>query len=188
MPPLTSARREARVLRPHAMLGPHLGPHRRGRFVAVGQRRHAGRRIIAEVAVDVDDPGRDVLAGAVDLERSGGARRVRARRPPGSRRREDDRAIVDPPPVAVEHGGVADDRQHAGIADVGRRIRVLVDRGPAAAAWAAARAPRTRPERNAASERQRGASLFHTVHPLLERPGAAGTARRRRRSRSSRWS
>ena len=83
-PPFISARREAGVLRPDAMLGPDFGPHRDGRLVAVGIGADAGRWIIAEVAVDVDDAGRDELAGAVDLERSGRRWRARARRPPGS--------------------------------------------------------------------------------------------------------
>ena len=41
---------------------------------------------------------------------------------------DDDGAVVDLPPLAIEHRRVADDRRHARIADVGRRIGILVDR------------------------------------------------------------
>ena len=54
-PPLASARLKPGILRPDAMLGPDFGPRRAGRFVAVLMRLRRRARIIAEVAVDVDD-------------------------------------------------------------------------------------------------------------------------------------
>ena len=127
-PPLASARREARVLRPDAMLGPDFGPRRAGRLIAVAVRLAPGRGIVAEVAVDVDDARRHIFAAP---------RRSRSR-PPGAASvgpptawttpsASTTDAIVDPPALAVEDGRAADHRRRARIALIGRRIGILVD-------------------------------------------------------------
>ena len=61
---------------------------------------------------------------------------------------------------------------HARIADVGRRIGILVDRGSARFGFApgSAQAERTSAASSAASK-----SLFNTVHPLLEAARTGGT-------------
>ena len=62
--------RELRILRPDRVLGPDLGGVRLRRLVAVLGRGDAGRRIDAEVGVDVDDARRDELAAGVDHGRA----------------------------------------------------------------------------------------------------------------------
>ena len=120
---------EAGVLRPHAMFGPDVGARRRGRFIAVRIGVDPGRGIVAKVAVDVDDPGRDPLAGAVD---DVGVRRDRKIGDRAADRHhlaigEQHAAMVDPPALAVIDGGVADQGRHARVRRIGRGIRVEVD-------------------------------------------------------------
>ena len=126
-PAIDQRARKAGVLRPHAMFGPHLGPRRRGRFIAVAERFHPGRGIIAQMAVDIDDPRSHIFACPVDLDRPGGGGKIGAADSLHYPVAEHDCAVVDPLAVTIEHGGVADDGQRAGIAHIGRRVRVLVD-------------------------------------------------------------
>src|SRR3546814_10502868 len=47
------------------MFGPHFGRRRRRRLIAVRMRVDAGRGIVAEVAMNVDDAGGQIFSGAV---------------------------------------------------------------------------------------------------------------------------
>ena len=119
---------EAGILRPDAVFGPDVGGDRPGRLVAVAVGLHAGRGIVAEVAVDVDHAGGHVFAGAVD--RGDG-------RPPAAPTVWSDRddlavgeqhlATVDPAAVTVEDGDVGDQRRDAGIGVIGRREGIAVE-------------------------------------------------------------
>src|SRR6185369_14577391 len=91
------------------------------------ERAYAGRRIVAEMAVNVDDTGGHELAGAIDLHRS----RRRSEFGPADLLdhpvTEHDGTVGDLVAVAVDHRRMADDGQDAGIALVGRRIGILID-------------------------------------------------------------
>ncbi len=100
-PPLASARPKPGSCGPYAVLGPDLGGDRAGRLVAVRMRLHAGRGIVAEVAVDVDHAGRQVHARAVDHRRAGLAGHVGAGVDDAAVL-EEHRALRDPPALAVE--------------------------------------------------------------------------------------
>src|SRR4051794_25965866 len=79
------------------------------------------------MTVDVDDAGGDEIAGAVDLQRPRWGLQSWAAARVDDAVAEDDRAVVEAPAVAVEHGRMADDGEHARVALVGRGIGILVD-------------------------------------------------------------
>jgi len=96
------------ILRPDAMLGPDFRGHRRRRFIAIAVRIDAGRRIVAEMAVHVDDTRRHIFAGAVDNRGAGWNGGI------GTTNRgyfpidHEHRAIVDPSAFPVEDGHTGD--------------------------------------------------------------------------------
>ena len=114
---------EARILRPHAVLGPDAGGHRVGHLVAVLVGFHARARVHAEVRVHVDEAGRHPATLRVDHRGAVGGE---------ARADRDDLAVahqhvgaVEASAGAVEHGGVADQCRGRGERLVGRRVRVL---------------------------------------------------------------
>ncbi|MCY1172326.1 hypothetical protein D9M73_124590 [compost metagenome] len=115
---------EPRILRPHAMFGPDIGGDRPGRFIAVGIGLHAGRGVIAQMAVNIDDAGGERLAGAIDDGRARRGRDALAQLHDLAIG-EQHRAIVDPPAFAIEDGDMGDERRHAGIGLVGRGVRIM---------------------------------------------------------------
>ena len=118
--------RKARVLRPHAMFGPHFRAGRAGGLVAVAVRLHAGAGIDAQMAVDVDDAGRHIFAGRLDQARTLGH---------GHRGADlghlavlqPDHGIFIFAPGPVIDGGAADHRGLAGVWPVLAGPRVLAD-------------------------------------------------------------
>ena len=110
------------------MLGPDLGPRRAGRLIAVAVRRDAGRRIVAEMAVHVDDPGRDIScrAPSITVAPSGAPRSA----PPTawtlpSASRTEPLSIRPPSPSRIVAPRISVGTPPIGL--VGRRIGVLVD-------------------------------------------------------------
>ena len=121
---------ETRVLRPHRMFGPDLGCHRAGRLVPVRMRLHAGGGIVAEVRMDVDHPGGDEFAAAVDPVVTVGGQRGIAHRDDLAIA-EQHGAVVYPAAAPVEDGGADQRRRAPGIGGVGRGegdVAVLSDR------------------------------------------------------------
>ena len=116
---------ETGILRPDRMFGPDMGRDRRGHFIAVRMRIPSRRGIDAEMAVNVDDAGRHIFAGAVEHRDVGRDRRVRAADRGDLATRQEDDALVDPPALTIEDGRAADRRGDARIGLVGRRIGIV---------------------------------------------------------------
>ena len=173
---------KAGVLRPHRMLGPHVRRGRIGRLVAIGVGLDPGAGIIAEMAVDVDDPGGDELASAVDPGEAFGNGKVRAADRDHLAFAQQDGAVVDPRARAIEHRRADQRGGGARIGLVGRGVRVLVEAGGRVELGRGCRLrparARARPQRQR-NERRRGElAPFHRCDPCCSvvaqvRPGSA---------------
>jgi hypothetical protein len=93
-------RRETRILRPHRMLGPHVGRRRRGGFVAVLMRFHARAGVHAQMRMHVDHARRHPTPAAVHAQ--------------GINRHIQIRADCDDFAVAHQHVGAVQARARAG--------------------------------------------------------------------------
>ena len=120
---------EARILGPQRMFGPDLGGVRAGRLVAVAHAADAGRRIDAQVAVDVDDAGGDIAAARLDHPIAGrdGGGGVADRGDPAVGHH--DHAVVDPAVRARQHRGADHGEILARQWLIGGRIGVERGRG-----------------------------------------------------------
>ena len=115
--------RKTGVLRPDTMFRPDFRGHRRGRFIAVTVRRYAGRRIVAEMAVHIDNTGRDIFAGAVDnrdLCRNG---RIRTTDRRDLSARHEHGTLVDPSAFTIEDSHTGNRGGNRRIGFVSRRKR-----------------------------------------------------------------
>ena len=111
-------RAEARVLRPHRVLGPDLGGDRGGRLVAVAVRAGAGAGVYAQMRVHVDQAGGHPLAAAVDADRAGVGRQPVAHRGDLAVAQQHV-GVVQPPAIAGEHGRAGDQHRRRGDRPVG---------------------------------------------------------------------
>ncbi len=114
---------EAGILRPHAVLRPHVRRDRIGHFVAVAVRVDARSRIDAEMRVHVDEPGRDPAALCIDHARAGRRTEIRSDGFDLAVRDQHIRAI-EPRAGAREHGRAANQRRRCRAGAVRGRIRV----------------------------------------------------------------
>src|SRR3546814_4235460 len=87
----------------------------------------AGRGIVAEVAMNVDDAGGQIFSGAVIDRDVGRDWRLGAADGLDLAIRQQHGAIVDPPAFAVENRDVTHRRHLLWIGLIGRRIGVLVE-------------------------------------------------------------
>ncbi len=104
------------------MLGPDFGRGRGGRLVAVRMGVDRGGRVVAQVAVDVDHPGGDELAGAVDPRVARRDREIRAAYADDLAVGEQHRPVVDPPAGPVIDRRADQRGRHARVGLVGRGI------------------------------------------------------------------
>jgi hypothetical protein len=101
---------ETRILRPDGVFDPDFRRHRPGNLVAIVVRIHTRRRIGAQVAVIVDDAGRDPLTACIQCDRAVRRRQVRADRLDLAAL-DQDGAVLDPRPCPVEHCRIGDQQR-----------------------------------------------------------------------------
>ena len=109
---------KAGILRPDAMFGPNLRADWACDFIPVRMRINTGRRIIAEMTMNVNNSGRHPFASAVDNRRARGGINL------GTNFNnlavaEQHRAVFDPSAFAVINGDIGDQRFNAPISAVG---------------------------------------------------------------------
>ena len=116
---------KAGVLRPDAMFGPDMRGDGRRRLIAVGQCLDAGRGIIAQMAVNIDDARGHIFALRVDHHHVRGDRRVRSADGRNLTVGQEDHAIIDASALPVKDGRTAQHRRPTAIRTIGRRIRIF---------------------------------------------------------------
>ncbi len=117
---------KAGVLRPNRMLGPDFGGVGLGRLIAVGMGVDAGRGIIAQMRMDVDNAGRHPAPASVEHGNPGRSGKIGANRLDFAAAQQE-RAALDLAADAVEDRCVGDEEIGALASFIGRRIWVELD-------------------------------------------------------------